>query len=123
MLTARKCFASTDTTAVVRPSGDEYRFVGQTVAVDVDNGTDITRLKSFGRHWFCENHSLVLMNHRYLSRIVQIGGQGQVQSSTTKPVTRDNSRTLFVIKIVPALSAWAAIMLSRGPMGVPCDSN
>ena len=48
---------------------------------------------------------------------------GAVQSSTTSPVTLENSRTLFVTSVTPKLRAWAAIMVSKGPMGVPRDSN
>ena len=51
-------------------------------------------------------------------------GNGQVdrthyiaQFSNRNPGTRSNSRVLLVTRIVPMASAWAAIIVSRVPIG------
>jgi hypothetical protein len=46
-------------------------------------------------------------------------GTNYLQSSTCSPRTRWNSLPLLVIKVAPRLSAWAAIRVSRAPIGVP----
>ena len=45
------------------------------------------------------------------------------QFSTGRPATRRNSRSLFVTSVASEDSAWAAMSVSRGPMGVPLSSR
>ncbi len=49
--------------------------------------------------------------------------QASVQSSTSRSGTRRNSRVLLVTSVTPMLTAWAAIRVSSGPIGVPAFSR
>ena len=57
---------------------------------------------------------------------VQVASADQedwTQFSSVNPGTRSNSRVLLVTSVLFWLSAWAAIMVSRAPMGVPLRSS
>jgi hypothetical protein len=49
--------------------------------------------------------------------------QAPLQSSTSRSGTRRNSRVLLVTSVTPMLTAWAAIRVSSGPIGVPAFSK
>jgi hypothetical protein len=60
---------------------------------------------------------------RALSGSGRSTAQATVQSSTSRSRTRPNSRMLLVTSVTPMLTAWAAIRVSSGPIGVPVPSR
>ncbi len=60
---------------------------------------------------------------RALSESGRSVAQAPVQSSTSRSGTRSNSRVLLVTSVTPMPTAWAAIRVSSGPIGVPAFSR